>query len=213
MATPGGSRQDLRDSQRAADGDGGADPHAVRSGRPADHVADAVVAGSERRRADPHRRPGHHAAAARASPAWRRWTSSAPSSASWSSRSGRATCRPRASASRRSCRRCSRRTWRRRSGGSQGNSTSGRSGSRGGSIRRPTSSSSSSRSRTDASSGSATSPTSATRTEEPRSFALYNDEEAVGIDILKSTGFSTTAVAEQMSQRGSARFSGRCPPA
>ena len=32
-------------------------------------------------------------------------------------------------------------------------------------------------------------------TEEPRSFALYNDEEAVGIDIIKATGFSTTAVA------------------
>jgi len=39
-------------------------------------------------------------------------------------------------------------------------------------------------------------------TEEPRSFALYNDEAAVGIDILKSTGFSTTAVAEEIRQRG-----------
>jgi HAE1 family hydrophobic/amphiphilic exporter-1 len=38
-------------------------------------------------------------------------------------------------------------------------------------------------------------------TEEPRSFALYNDESAVGIDILKSTGFSTTAVAEQIRAR------------
>jgi hydrophobic/amphiphilic exporter-1 (mainly G- bacteria), HAE1 family len=38
-------------------------------------------------------------------------------------------------------------------------------------------------------------------TEEPRSFALFNDESAVGIDILKSTGFSTTAVAEQIRQR------------
>ena len=38
-------------------------------------------------------------------------------------------------------------------------------------------------------------------TEEPRSFALYNDESAVGIDILKSTGFSTTAVAEQIRTR------------
>jgi HAE1 family hydrophobic/amphiphilic exporter-1 len=38
-------------------------------------------------------------------------------------------------------------------------------------------------------------------TEEPRSFALYNDEAAVGIDILKSTGFSTTAVAEQIRNR------------
>ena len=38
-------------------------------------------------------------------------------------------------------------------------------------------------------------------TEEPRSFAAYNDEAAVGIDILKSTGFSTTAVAEQIRNR------------
>jgi HAE1 family hydrophobic/amphiphilic exporter-1 len=38
-------------------------------------------------------------------------------------------------------------------------------------------------------------------TEEPRSFALYDDEAAVGIDILKSTGFSTTAVAEQIRAR------------
>ena len=32
-------------------------------------------------------------------------------------------------------------------------------------------------------------------TEEPRSYAAYNDEEAVGFDILKSTGFSTTKLA------------------
>ena len=32
-------------------------------------------------------------------------------------------------------------------------------------------------------------------TEEPRSFAMYDDEEAVGINIIKSTGYSTTAVA------------------
>ena len=38
-------------------------------------------------------------------------------------------------------------------------------------------------------------------TEEPRSYALYNDESAVGIDILKSTGFSTTAVAEEIRNR------------
>jgi HAE1 family hydrophobic/amphiphilic exporter-1 len=38
-------------------------------------------------------------------------------------------------------------------------------------------------------------------TEEPRSFALYNDEAAVGIDVLKSTGFSTTAVAGQIRAR------------
>ena len=35
-------------------------------------------------------------------------------------------------------------------------------------------------------------------TEEPRSYAAYNDEEAVGFDILKSTGFSTTAVANDV---------------
>ena len=35
-------------------------------------------------------------------------------------------------------------------------------------------------------------------TEEPRSFALYNDEEAVGINIIKSSGYSTTAVAEEI---------------
>jgi HAE1 family hydrophobic/amphiphilic exporter-1 len=33
-------------------------------------------------------------------------------------------------------------------------------------------------------------------TEEPRSVALYNDDVAVGIDVKKSTGFSTTAVAD-----------------
>jgi HAE1 family hydrophobic/amphiphilic exporter-1 len=38
-------------------------------------------------------------------------------------------------------------------------------------------------------------------TEEPRSFAAYDDESAVGIDILKSTGFSTTAVADQVRAR------------
>jgi len=38
-------------------------------------------------------------------------------------------------------------------------------------------------------------------TEEPRSFALFNDDEAVGINILKSTGFSTTAVAEEVRRR------------
>jgi HAE1 family hydrophobic/amphiphilic exporter-1 len=35
-------------------------------------------------------------------------------------------------------------------------------------------------------------------TEEPRSFALYNGEEAVGINIIKSSGYSTTAVAEDV---------------
>jgi HAE1 family hydrophobic/amphiphilic exporter-1 len=38
-------------------------------------------------------------------------------------------------------------------------------------------------------------------TEEPRSAALYNDEEAVGIDIVKSRGFSTTAVADDVRVR------------
>ncbi len=38
-------------------------------------------------------------------------------------------------------------------------------------------------------------------TEEPRTFALFNDEEAVGIDILKSSGFSTTAVADAVRGR------------
>src|SRR6185295_13827170 len=38
-------------------------------------------------------------------------------------------------------------------------------------------------------------------TEEPRSSALYNDEKAVGIDILKSSGFSTTAVADEIRHR------------
>ncbi|HXE81647.1 MAG TPA: efflux RND transporter permease subunit [Vicinamibacterales bacterium] len=35
-------------------------------------------------------------------------------------------------------------------------------------------------------------------TEEPRSAALFNGQEAVGIDILKSDGFSTTAVADDV---------------
>ncbi len=35
-------------------------------------------------------------------------------------------------------------------------------------------------------------------TEEPRSFALYNADEAVGINIIKSSGYSTTAVAEDV---------------
>ncbi|HEY0874158.1 MAG TPA: efflux RND transporter permease subunit [Vicinamibacterales bacterium] len=37
--------------------------------------------------------------------------------------------------------------------------------------------------------------------EEPRSAAFYNDEQAVGIDIVKSKGFSTTAVADDIRQR------------
>jgi hydrophobic/amphiphilic exporter-1 (mainly G- bacteria), HAE1 family len=35
-------------------------------------------------------------------------------------------------------------------------------------------------------------------TEERRSLAAFNDEEAVGIDIIKSRGYSTTAVAEEV---------------
>ena len=35
-------------------------------------------------------------------------------------------------------------------------------------------------------------------TEEPRSVALFDGEDAVGIDILKSDGFSTTAVADDI---------------
>jgi HAE1 family hydrophobic/amphiphilic exporter-1 len=35
-------------------------------------------------------------------------------------------------------------------------------------------------------------------TEQPRSAALFNTEDAVGIDVVKSRGFSTTAVADQI---------------
>jgi HAE1 family hydrophobic/amphiphilic exporter-1 len=38
-------------------------------------------------------------------------------------------------------------------------------------------------------------------TEEPRTSALYNGQEAVGIDIVKSTGYSTTAVAAAVRER------------
>src|SRR5918993_24280 len=38
-------------------------------------------------------------------------------------------------------------------------------------------------------------------TEEPRSAALYNGEAAVGIDIVKSKGFSTTAVADAIREQ------------
>ncbi len=115
----GDPRRDLRHPQRSAAGDGGADPHAVRPGGSADRVADAVVAGPDGRRADAAGRSGHHAAAARhlRRGAGRIWP--AASSASWSSRSGRATCRRPASAWRRSCGRCSRRTWPRPSAGSR----------------------------------------------------------------------------------------------
>ena len=61
----GDPRQDLRDPQRAAAGDGGADPDAVQSGRPADHVAGAVVEADGRARADAARRSRHHPPAAR----------------------------------------------------------------------------------------------------------------------------------------------------
>jgi HAE1 family hydrophobic/amphiphilic exporter-1 len=38
-------------------------------------------------------------------------------------------------------------------------------------------------------------------TEEPRSLALYNEQEAVGIDIKKSKGFSTTDVSDRIKAR------------
>ena len=38
-------------------------------------------------------------------------------------------------------------------------------------------------------------------TEEPRSLALYNEREAVGIDIKKSKGYSTTDVSDRIKQR------------
>jgi HAE1 family hydrophobic/amphiphilic exporter-1 len=38
-------------------------------------------------------------------------------------------------------------------------------------------------------------------TEEPRSTALYNGEDAVGVNILKSRGYSTTAVAAQIREK------------
>src|SRR5688500_3967734 len=38
-------------------------------------------------------------------------------------------------------------------------------------------------------------------TEEPRSAALYDNEDAVGIDIVKSRGYSTTAVAADVRER------------
>ncbi len=39
-------------------------------------------------------------------------------------------------------------------------------------------------------------------TEEQRTAAVYNGEKAVGIDIVKSKGYSTTAVAEQYVTKG-----------
>ena len=38
-------------------------------------------------------------------------------------------------------------------------------------------------------------------TEEPRTLALYNDKEAVGIDVKKATGFSTTDVSDKIRAR------------
>jgi HAE1 family hydrophobic/amphiphilic exporter-1 len=38
-------------------------------------------------------------------------------------------------------------------------------------------------------------------TEEPRTTAIYNGEDAVGIEIVKSRGYSTTAVAEQVRRK------------
>ena len=47
-------------------------------------------------------------------------------------------------------------------------------------------------------------------TEEPRTFALFNGEEAVGLDVMKSKGFSTTDVAEAMRVRIEKIQSRRC---
>src|SRR6185369_13904372 len=38
-------------------------------------------------------------------------------------------------------------------------------------------------------------------TEEPRTLALYNDKEAIGIDVKKSSGYSTTDVAAKVRDR------------
>jgi HAE1 family hydrophobic/amphiphilic exporter-1 len=38
-------------------------------------------------------------------------------------------------------------------------------------------------------------------TEEPRTLALYNDREAVGVDVKKSKGYSTTDVSDKVRQR------------
>jgi HAE1 family hydrophobic/amphiphilic exporter-1 len=38
-------------------------------------------------------------------------------------------------------------------------------------------------------------------TEEPRTLALFNESQAVGIDVLKSKGYSTTDVADQLRER------------
>ena len=38
-------------------------------------------------------------------------------------------------------------------------------------------------------------------TEEPRTLALFNDKEAVGIDIKKSKGYSTTDVSDKIRAR------------
>jgi HAE1 family hydrophobic/amphiphilic exporter-1 len=38
-------------------------------------------------------------------------------------------------------------------------------------------------------------------TEEPRSLAVYNGREAVGIEVVKTKGYSTTAVADQVLAR------------
>jgi len=47
-------------------------------------------------------------------------------------------------------------------------------------------------------------------TEEQRSAAMYNDEEAVGIDVVKSKGYSTTAVADDV-RREVAAIQARLP--
>ncbi len=38
-------------------------------------------------------------------------------------------------------------------------------------------------------------------TEEPRTLALYNGRQAVGVEIIKSKGYSTTQVSDQIRAR------------
>jgi HAE1 family hydrophobic/amphiphilic exporter-1 len=47
--------------------------------------------------------------------------------------------------------------------------------------------------------------------EEPRTLALFNGEEAVGIEVLKTKGYSTTSVADDVKRRAAA-LQARLPP-
>ena len=47
-------------------------------------------------------------------------------------------------------------------------------------------------------------------TEEPRTLALYNGKEAIGIDIKKAKGYSTTDVADRVSRPSGADRARRC---